>query len=68
MNPHPAVALLLSRMNSRPKDFDDPVKWTWAMAHVLTIATAEESALIRAKLRELAGDAVHATLMRELLK
>jgi hypothetical protein len=38
------------------------------MAHVLNIATAEEAALIRAKLRTVAGNAVHATLMREILK
>lgn len=68
MTPHPAVELLLSRMNSRPKDFDDPVKWTWAMDHVLNIATPNEAKLIRAKLRELAGDAVHAALMRELMQ
>jgi hypothetical protein len=68
MNMHPAVELLLKCIESNPKRYDDPIKWTWAMAHVLNIATAEEAALIRAKLRTVAGNAVHATLMREILK
>ena len=68
MSIHPAVELLLKRMDSRPTEFDHPTKWTWAMDHVLNIATIEEGALIRAKLRELSGDAVHANLMQELLK
>jgi hypothetical protein len=38
------------------------------MDHVLTIAAHNEAELIRAKLRELSGDAVHAKLMQELLK
>ena len=65
---HPAVELLLKRMDSRPTEFDHPTKWTWAMDHVLTIAAHNEAELIRAKLRELSGDAVHAKLMQELLK
>ena len=65
---HPAVELLLKRIDSRPEEFDHPTKWTWGLRHVLDIATAEEAELIRAKLRELSGDAVHANLMQELLK
>lgn len=68
MSMHPAVELLLKRMDSRPEKFDHPGKWTWGLTHVLNIATVEEAELIRAKLRELAGDAVHAVLMREILK
>jgi len=68
MSTHPAVELLLKRMDSRPEEFDHPGKWTWALMHVLNIATTEEGELIRTKLRELAGDAVHAKLMQELLK
>jgi hypothetical protein len=64
---HPAVALLLARIESRPWDYTDPIKWTWALSHVLNIATPNEAKLIRAKLRELAGDAVHAHLMREIM-
>jgi len=65
---HPAVELLLKRMDSRPTEYDHPGKWTWGLTHVLNIATIEEAELIRAKLRKLAGDEVHAVLMRELLK
>ena len=68
MSMHPAVELLLKRMDSRPTEYDHPGKWTWGLTHVLNIATIEEGVLIRAKLRELAGDEVHAVLMRELLK
>lgn len=68
MSMHPAVELLLKRMDSRPADYDHPGKWTWALSHVLNIATIEEGALIRAKLRKLAGDEVHAVLMQELLE
>lgn len=68
MNMHPAVELLLKCIESNPKRYDDPVKWTWDVLHVLNIATPEEGALIRAKLRTVAGNAVHATVMRGLLK
>ena len=68
MSMHPAVELLLKRIDSRPAEYDHPGKWTWALSHVLNIATPNEAKLIRAKLRELAGDEVHAVLMREILK
>ena len=68
MSMHPAVELLLKRMDSSPAEFDHPGKWTWGLAHVLNIATVEEAELIRAKLRELAGDAVHAYVMEETLR
>jgi len=65
---HPAVELLLKRMDSHPEKFNHPIKWTWSVLNVLNIATVEEAELIRAKLRELAGDAVHAYVMEETLR
>ena len=65
---HPAVELLLARMESSPEKYDEPTKWTWSVIHVLTIATPHEAKLVRTKLRELGGDAVHAHVMREVLE
>jgi hypothetical protein len=68
MSMHPAVKLLLKRIESHPERFNHPRKWTWALNHVMMIATTEEGALIRAKLREVAGSAVHTYVMGETLK
>ena len=64
---HPAVDLLLARMVSHPEQFDAINKWTWGIMHVLNISTDAEAALIRANLRELGGQDVHAYMMKGVL-
>ena len=65
---HPAVELLLKRMDSRPDLYTAPVNWTWSLSHVLMIATPHEAKLIRAKFRELAGDAVLTIMLEEVFR
>ncbi len=65
---HPAVALLLNRMDSRPDLYTSPLNWMWSITHVLMIATPHEAKLIRAKLRELSGHAVMDIMLEEVFR
>ena len=65
---HPAVELLLKRMDSRPDLFSAPLNWTWSLSHTLMIATPHEAKLIRAKLRELAGNSVMELMLEEVFR
>jgi len=66
--PHPAVKLLLARMESNPEEFSAyENRWREVMHKVMTYCIEEEKALLNDKLRSIVLNDAHEEIMRELL-
>ena len=74
---HPAVKLLLARMESHPEEFDEvrigldepttaPDRWWRPLDRIMDWGTDEEKAAIRDSLRRIKLDAAHHIVMDEL--
>lgn len=76
---HEVVQLLLARMESHPEEFDyrragddapkttDPYRWDRFMQELETVATDEEWSAIRAGIRKLRMEGLHAAVIDELV-
>ena len=64
---HPAVALLLKRMDSNPQEFLEQ-KWANAEEAIEAYATEEERKLVEEKLGKLWMDHTHETMLKYLLR
>lgn len=65
---HPAVELLLARMQSHPDEFVNDTRWASKYQPYKTHWNAAEKGLFNAKLREIRMHSMHESLMKELLK
>ena len=65
---HPAVALLIARMNSNPEEFSDDIPWARCYQQFKNYWSAAEKNLCSAKMREIRMQVMHEALMEELLK
>lgn len=64
---HPAVALLLKRMDSNPQEFLDG-EWATAEEAISAYATEEELKLVEEKLGKLWMDHTHKVMLKHLFK
>ncbi|CAB4155537.1 hypothetical protein UFOVP1058_8 [uncultured Caudovirales phage] len=67
---HPAVALLLKRMNSHPEEFTpQPARWDWdsLMVKYKEFLNQWERDALREAMRRIMLDDMHRTLMEDLL-
>lgn len=64
---HPAIQLLLKRMESHPHEFSPTGKWRQIVQEILQWGDKEERAKVRNALRTLHLDRVHRQMMKELL-
>jgi hypothetical protein len=65
---HPAVELLLARMESHPKEFADDVRWASRYQPFKAHWNGAEKRLFTAKLREIRMQVMHEKIMQELLR
>jgi hypothetical protein len=65
---HPAVQLLLSRMDSHPEEFKDDRRWAQYYQPFKVYWSGDEKRLFTAKLRSIRMGLMHEQLMDNLLK
>lgn len=65
---HPAVELLLARMDSHPEEFEGDGKWGNRYQPFKSYWTTTEKRLVHAKLREIRMNVMHKQVMKELMK
>jgi len=65
---HPAVELLLARMDHHPREFRDDIKWGNKYQPYKSHWNSTEKQLVAAKLREIRMDAMREVIAKELLK
>lgn len=65
---HPAVALLLARMDSHPQEFLGDAPWGAKYQQFKSLWNGTEKKLFADKLRSIRMGQMHEVLMRELLK
>jgi hypothetical protein len=65
---HPGVELLLARMDSHPEEFATDMRWAYIYQQVKSHWNGTEKKLFNAKMRKIRMRAMHANLMKELLK
>lgn len=65
---HPAVALLLARMDSHPQEFIDDRRWAHKYQAFKTHWNFTEKKLFSQKMRDIRLQAMHEELMKELTK
>ena len=64
---HPGVQLLLARIDSHPEEFTTDVRWARFYQVYKTHWNGTEKRLFSAKLRTIRMEAMHESLMKELL-
>jgi len=68
-NVHPAVRLMLARMDSNPEEFRPRgFRWEVLLRAMLDASSAEERVLLTAAINRFSMDDVHEKIMSELLK
>ena len=65
---HPAVALLLARMDSHPQEFLGDTLWGPKYQHFKSLWNSTEKKLFTSKIREIRMGRMHEVLMEALLK
>ena len=67
---HPAIELLLARMDSNPEEFDGATttfsRWASILNQLLEHASKEENIALTNKIRMIRLDAIHKSIMKEL--
>jgi hypothetical protein len=63
---HPAIELMLARMESNPEEFVDNGRWTDIMRELTTFVGEEERKLLFEKQRAIRLDLIHKEIMQEL--
>ena len=64
---HPAMQLLLARMDSHPEEFEDDIRWGHKYQMFKSHWNLTEKRLFNAKLRVIRMNAMHVKIMKELL-
>jgi hypothetical protein len=65
---HPGVALLLARMDTHPEEFIADTRWARHYQQYKSHWNSTEKRLFGIKMRAIRMQAMHETLMKELLK